>query len=215
LPLDEELRMLAVHLPHSAATEGLNLFLWRVCHEKRGGVQMRKTRVLVFMGLFIALEVILTRFFAIQTPIVRIGFGFLPIALSAIMFGPVVGGITAMLADIIGMMIAPKGMYFPGFTVSAFITGAVYGLFLYKKNNSVLRVFFAVLTITLIVDLGFNTVWLTMLTGNAASAIIVPRLIKCAIMLPVQVLMVHAAWRYIVGSIQHVFIGRPDVIEQK
>ena len=156
---------------------------------------MKKTRILVLMGLFISLEVVLTRFIAIETPIIRIGFGFLPIAISAIMFGPVIGGLTATIADIIGMIIAPKAAYFPGLTFSAFMTGFIYGLFLHKKNKSILKIFLAVLTITLIVDLSLNTVWLSMLTGKAASAIIVPRLIKSAAMLPVQTVTTYAAWR--------------------
>jgi ECF transporter S component (folate family) len=110
---------------------------------------MKKTRILVLMGLFISLEVVLTRFIAIETPIIRIGFGFLPIAISAIMFGPVIGGLTATIADIIGMIIAPKAAYFPGLTFSAFMTGFIYGLFLHKKNKSILKIFLAVLTITL------------------------------------------------------------------
>ena len=36
---------------------------------------------LIQISLLIAIEVILTRFCSIQTPIVRIGFGFLPIAI--------------------------------------------------------------------------------------------------------------------------------------
>jgi ECF transporter S component (folate family) len=176
---------------------------------------MKKTRVLVFMGLFISLEVILTRFIAIQTPIIRIGFGFVPIAISAIMFGPVIGGLTAVIADIIGMIIAPKGMYFPGLTFSAFMTGLIYGAYLHKKNNSIVKIFLAVLTITLIVDLGLNTVWLSILTGEAASAIIVPRLIKSSVMLPVQTVTIHAAWRYIERLIKNGVLRNVRMVDQK
>ena len=43
---------------------------------------------LVEISLLIALEVILTRFCSINTATLRIGFGFLPIAIIAMMYGP-------------------------------------------------------------------------------------------------------------------------------
>ena len=56
---------------------------------------------LVFAGVFIALTILFTYVFSIQTPFVRLSFGFLPVAIYAAMFGPVRGGITAAAADII------------------------------------------------------------------------------------------------------------------
>lgn len=157
---------------------------------------MKTTRVFVFLGLLISMEIVLTRFLSIQTPIVRIGFGFIPVALSSIMFGPILGGITAMLSDIIGMIIFPQGAYFPGFTFSAFLSGVIYGCILYKKPNTIIRIAFAVLIVALFVDLGLNTLWLSIITGKAAMALIVPRFIKSAIMLPVQIFSIHMVWRY-------------------
>lgn len=173
---------------------------------------MKKTRTLVFVGLLIAMEIILTRFFAFQTPTLRIGFGFIPIALSSMLFGPVIGGTTAMLSDILGMMIAPKGPYFPGFTLSALLRGVILGLFLYKKEKSVCRVGAAILTTTLFVDLGLNTVWLSMLTGKAAVALIGERLLKSVVMFPVQVLMIPVVWNYIGRFVEKNFISNKTII---
>jgi len=157
---------------------------------------MKNTQVITFMGLLVSMEIMLTRFFAIQTPIVRIGFGFIPIAVSAMLFGPVIGGITAMIADIAGMMIFPKGVYFPGFTFSALLTGVIFGLFLYRREKTIIRIAAAVLIITLAVDIVLNTVWLSMITGKGALAILPPRLLKSLLMLPVQVFSIHMVWRY-------------------
>lgn len=166
-------------------------------------IQIRDIRILVFIGLFISMDVILTRFLAFQTPIIRVSFGFLPIALSGIMFGPVVGGVTAMISDIIGMIIAPRGPYFPGFTVSAFLTGAIYGLFLHKKERSVIRVLLAVLVITVFVDSFLNTIWL-MIMGLGNVGIILPRVFKNLIMVPVQTVMISLGWRYLGSFIEKV-----------
>jgi Predicted membrane protein len=156
---------------------------------------MNKTRSVVFMGLLIAMEVILTRYLSIETPIVRIGFGFLPAVISCIMFGPLPGGIMGALSDIIGMIVFPKGAYFPGFTLSAFLSGVIYGFILYKKPVSFIRISIAVLIVTVFVDLGLNTLWLTMIMNKAAAAIIAPRLLNSVAMLPVKVISVKTVWQ--------------------
>ncbi|MBU3114513.1 folate family ECF transporter S component [Clostridium lacusfryxellense] len=158
---------------------------------------MKNTRIFIFMGLLLSIEIVLTRFFAIQTPIVRIGFGFIPIAIASVMFGPVLGGITAAFSDILGMMLFPKGIYFPGFTLSALLSGIIYGISLYKKPKTMLRIIIAVSIILIFVDLGLNTYWLSIITGKGIVALFVPRLIKSIIMLPIQSLLIYSCLKFI------------------
>ena len=67
-------------------------------------------RKLVQISLLIALQIILTRFCSIQTPIVRIGFGFVPVVIIASMYGPISAGVANGIADIIGaLLIMGKG----------------------------------------------------------------------------------------------------------
>ncbi len=158
-------------------------------------------KTITYMGLFIALEVILTRFLAIQTPIVRISFTFLPIALSAMLFGPLFGGIAAALADLVGMMLFPSGPFFPGFTLTAFMTGAIYGLFLYKKPATLVQISLAVIVVTVVITLGLDTVWLWLITGQGIWAILPVRIIKALIMAPIQVVVIQAMRRYVIGRL--------------
>lgn len=157
---------------------------------------MRNTRVMVFMALFIAMHVIFARFLSFQTLTLRISFEFLPIAFAAIMFGPVAGGLTGAIADVVGFFIFPKGTYFPGFTLSAFLTGAIYGLFLHRKQRSILRIILAAAAVVLIVDISLGTVWLHTLLGTPYKALILTRLVKLA-MVPVEVVLVYILWRCI------------------
>ena len=166
---------------------------------------MKTIRVLVLMGLFISMEVILTRFFSIQTDILRIGFGFLPVALSAMVLGPVRGGIVAMFADIIGMLLFPKGVYFPGFTFSALCSGLTYGIILYQKPKTILRISIAVLIVVLFVDLGLNTYWLSIITGKAAYVLLIPRMIKSWAMLPVQIFLISIMWKSVSSYVRQYF----------
>ena len=153
------------------------------------------TRDVLLVGLFIALEVILTRFFSIEYSILRISFELIPIAISAILFGPITAGVAAAVADVLGMFIFPKGAYFPGFTLSAFISGYLFGVFLYKKKITVVKVFLASLSVILVVELLLKTIWLTITTQNAALAILPVRLIKSAVFLPILTLSVYLVWK--------------------
>lgn len=158
---------------------------------------MKSTKTIIYMALFIALDIIFTRFLSIQTPIIRIGFGFLPVSLSAIMFGPIIGGITGAVADILGMIIFPKGAYFPGFTLSAFLSGVIYGLILFRKQVSAFRISIAVALIVIFIDSVLNTYWLSIITGKGAMALIVPRLIKNAVMFPIEAITIFTVWKIV------------------
>ncbi|WP_315114318.1 folate family ECF transporter S component [uncultured Clostridium sp.] len=158
---------------------------------------MTKTRKLIFISFFIALQVVLTRFLGIETPIIRISFGFLPLAMTGMLFGPVWGGVAGAVADLLGMAIFPKGAYFPGFTLSTALSGAIYGLFLYKKSKNLVNITLATAIVVIFVNLGLNSLWLSMITGKGLYALIIPRIIKNLIELPVRVFVIYVSWKSI------------------
>ncbi|MEG1932033.1 MAG: folate family ECF transporter S component, partial [Pygmaiobacter sp.] len=61
------------------------------------------------MALLIALEIILSRFVSIPTPIVKISFSFLAIVTMAMLYGPVYAAAGAALADFLGAILIPFG----------------------------------------------------------------------------------------------------------
>ncbi|SEP42927.1 folate family ECF transporter S component [Propionispora vibrioides] len=146
---------------------------------------------LIISAVFIALIIILTHILAIQTPFVRISLSFLPVAVFAMRFGPLKAAITAAAADILGCLIFTPGLYFPGFTLSAFLSGLFYGLALYRTRLSLLRIIVAAMAVFFFIDLGLNTLWLTILYQKAASTILGSRLIKALLMLPIQVSLTY------------------------
>lgn len=92
------------------------------------------TKNVVSAGMLIAISVILTRFFSLMIPLVglpalRIGFGDIPVIISGMLFGPIVGGLTGIVSDLLGYVINPMGgAYFIGFTLSAALRGVIPGL---------------------------------------------------------------------------------------
>lgn len=153
-----------------------------------------KLNTLIMASLFISLNIIFTYIFAVQTPFIRISFGFLPVAIFAALFGPLKGAVMAAAADILGCLIFSPGLYFPGFTVSAFIAGLIYGTMLYRKQPSLKRIFFACFFILLLVDLLLNTIWLSFLYHKAAQTFLLGRMFKETIMLPIQTLLIYTVY---------------------
>lgn len=149
------------------------------------------TQALVIMGLLIAGNVVLSRFVSIQAWNLRIGFGFLPIVIAAIMLGPMKAGIVAAIADILGATLFPAGTFFPGFTLTAFLVGVVYGIFLYKKHSK-LKVFIAVGIHQFMLSLFLNTLWISILYGSPYWPLFATRIIQTVIMVPVELVCIAA-----------------------
>jgi len=159
--------------------------------------KIKKTdlRKYVFLGLLLAIEIILTRFCSVTTPIVRIGFGFVPIAVAAYLYGPMTAGLTYAAGDFIGAMLFPVGAFFPGFTLTAFCTGLAFGLLLHDHKFSLLRT----ITAALGVSVGFNwfldTLWVCMLAGSvqwdAYTGMLITRIFKPLFMFPVQFIVIR------------------------
>lgn len=160
---------------------------------------------MVLVALFIAIYGVLSLLRIYIIPELRISLTFMPVAWASMLFGPLAGGITGAIGDIIGWAINPVGPFFPGFTVSGFVTGIIYGLFFYKKEITWKRVIFAAVTMIFVVEVGLNSIWLNILTGNAYKALIVARLIKALITTPIQVLILYTTG-YIVKKIAPVSV---------
>lgn len=147
---------------------------------------------IVFMGVLIAMDIILTRFLSISTPVTRIGFAFVARVIAAIVLGAVPAAAAAGIADFLGAVAFPtSGAYFPGFTLTAVLFGWIYGIFLHKKVTPV-RVICAVTVSQVVCSLGLNTLWLTLLTGSNFFALLSARLVQACVTGIVQIVTILA-----------------------
>lgn len=154
-----------------------------------------ETTKITVIAFLMALEIILTRFLSLFLPFLRLGLGFLPVAIVGILYGPLWSGASYALGDLLGMMIFPSGPYFPGFTLTAFLTGITYGLILHKKKISWKRCFLAASMVCLVLNLCLDTFWLYIIMDTGIIGILPYRILKAVIMLPVQ-----TALLYIIGN---------------
>ena len=153
-------------------------------------------RMLVVLALLTALEIVLNRFLSINTAGWKIGFGFVPVVVAAMMFGPLAAGVVCGLADLIGALLFPIGPYFPGFTAVAFIMGAVWGLFLSgkkTKNNYFLSTVIPSVINNLVLGLFVNTLWVSILYSSKSYwGWFMYRLPEYAILIPLNLALIPA-----------------------
>lgn len=161
-----------------------------IMSEKKKGFRF-DTRTLTMLALLTAMEIILSRFLSLSAWNVKIGFSFVPIVIAAMMFGPVGGGAVAAAGDMLGAILFPIGPYFPGFTLTAFLTGAVFGIFLHKKRD-LKNVLLAVGINQFILSLFLNTFWISVLYGSPYMPLLATRIFQSVLLAVVQFAVIKA-----------------------
>ena len=141
---------------------------------------------LVILGVLVAMEIVLSRFLSFSTWNTKIGFGFVPVAAAAILLGPVEAAVCGGLADFLGALLFPIGPYFPGFTLTAALTGLVFGLFFHKEQTPV-RVAAAVLINQFVLGLLINSYWISLLYGSEFKVLLTTRVYQSLILTAVQI----------------------------
>ena len=162
--------------------------------------ELKNLKTLVMASMLLAIAVVLG-FYTLQlTEFIKIGFAYIANELAGMMFGPVVGSLIGALADVLKYLVNPTGPFFPGFTISGFLGGLIYGIVLYKKPLSIKRVIVANTLVTVLVNLLVNTYWLTLLYRNAFMALLPARIVKQIIMLPIEVALFYGVARVLIKA---------------
>ncbi len=161
---------------------------------KTSAQNLRKTFSLTTIAMMTALFVVL---YNVKIPLAlesRISLTFIPVAASAYLLGPVAAMIVGGFGDLLGCLFFPSGAYFPGFTLSAILGGVIYGICLYRcpSKQIILRVILAKVLIIVFVNIGLNTLWLSMMYGKAFFVLLTTRVVKNLILLPVQSIILLA-----------------------
>ena len=164
-----------------------------ICMRYSGGnfrPVLKRPQNVAICAMLIAINVILGYFSISFSSYLRVGFGFITAPVAAFLFGPFIGGAVALLSDIISFIIKPTGAFLFTYTLNTGIAGMIYGLFLYKKDLTFVRVFFCKLTVILAVNIILNSIALAPTAANGLVGIFPARLIKKIILLPIQSLVV-------------------------
>ena len=152
--------------------------------------KVKDIKVLSTAAMLAAIAIVLGFFKIPLTQVIEIRFGSLPLSVAGFLFGPVVGGIVGAIADVGGYLIRPTGPFFIGFTISSITSGIIFGLMLHKKEVTLTRIIITEVLQMLIVNMLLNTTWLSMLYGKAFIPLVISRIAKELIMLPINCALV-------------------------
>lgn len=148
---------------------------------------MKKTKNIVLMAMLISLEIICSRFLSIQTPIVRIGFSFVPIAIAGMLLGPINAGVIGGISDILGLFLFGTGVFNIGITFNAILSGVMFGVML--KKPSKIRCCIAAGVNCIGISLFSQSFALATMYGMSYSAVLLSRIPQVIISLVVQILI--------------------------
>ena len=171
------------------------------------------TKTIVYVAMFAALDLVLTRVFRMMG--LPFNFGFVSISIASVMIGPIWVLITAFLSDLLGALLFPQGAYFPGYGLTAMLRALVLVLFFYnqsglfmdlkqpwmEKAKPILRIVLACVCFQ-IINLATLPLWDGMLSGKLESygLMFLRRLPGATIFLGVQVVTLVLIFHYIKPS---------------
>lgn len=156
-------------------------------------------RDIAIMGVLVALNVVLGQLVAITIipKLLILSLGFVPIALAGMLFGPAPAATVAVIGDILGALLFPQGEFYFGYTLTAFLTGLFYGLFLHKRELSILRVALCQLLVSVVCYAVLNSLWmLNWVSADSAVGYITPRLLVQPITYVIYLIVLLLMRRY-------------------
>ena len=98
-------------------------------------------KAVVIIAMMTALGFILDRIVpGVKVWNLKLSFTFIPVCMTAILYGPFSSAVCWGLIDLIGALLMPFGAYFPGYTLTCAISGFIMGIFILsaKRKNSAL-----------------------------------------------------------------------------
>ena len=159
--------------------------------------ELKNIRVLAFAVMVCAMAIVLE-----SMPIYLLGqtlkiyFSFLVVGLGCACYGPVVGMLAGGVIDTVGFLLAGYDEpYFPGYLLTAVLSGLIYGVLLYRRPVSIPRLIVLRLLINFGNNVALGSVWKAMLYGKGYLYYFTTGLVKNAVLLPLEVFLMWMVLR--------------------
>ena len=150
-----------------------------------------KPQTLAITALLISVNIVLGYHTIRISDSLRIGFGFVTQPIVAMFFGPLVCCITGMMQDVISLFLQGTGAYIPAYTLSVGISGMFYGMFLYQKKPTIIRIILTEFLVIFIGNILLNSIALAPTVGSGFIGILPARIIKNVLFFPIQSIVVY------------------------
>ncbi len=135
---------------------------------KRSAESLKDIRTITTTGILLAMAVAIRSLAIHITPDLRIIFTFVPLCVIAMLYGPVICGMSALALDIIGYVIDNRGArgYSPQLALVIVLMGVIYGCFLYREKISFLMIILARGIVVLVCNICLNSYFIYSLYIN-------------------------------------------------
>ena len=153
---------------------------------RKSAGEFKKLQTVVFCGIMGALSIILGLIASIHFGPFSITYAWIPNRIIDFMFGPVVGALYGGVMDVIKFMLKPNGSFNLAYTAMAVLAGLIFGVVLYNKQISFMRIVFAQTLVKIFINVGMGTYLMAFERGQAFMALMPVRLIKNLIMIPLD-----------------------------
>ena len=144
------------------------------------------------IGVLMGLGLVLSRVAIPLGTTNRLSLGFVVTAVISMLFGPWVGGFAALGVDLLTSFIfGQQGVFFIGFTLTAFVNGVIYGVFLHRRRPNWKHVLLAVLFQTVISNIILNTLWIYILFPSTLKGLLIARIPQNLLMGPIRFVLLY------------------------
>ena len=151
--------------------------------------EMKDTKMMVFAALMIALRVALKLVAIPLAPNLKINTAFLANALGAMVFGPVMAAASAVVSDVLGVLITGD-TYFPPFVLTEIAGSVIFALFLYRARLTPTRVMLSRFCICFFVNIVMQTpimmLYYQLMMGGRSYVLTIPQILKNLFMFPLE-----------------------------
>ena len=153
-------------------------------------MELKDTKMLVFAALIIALRVALKTLVKIPlAPNLDITPAFLANALGAMVYGPVVGGLAAIISDVLGVLLRGDTYFLP-YVLTEISGSVIFAMFFYRQKITPTRVILSRFCICLFVNILMQTpidiLFQKVMYGKSSYVLTLPRIFKNLFMFPIE-----------------------------
>ena len=154
--------------------------------------ELTNVKVLAVCAMMLALRVILgmfTNFTLAIMPFVKIGFSFIPVVITAYLYGPVCAAVISGAGDVLSLILANPTAFSlnPALTDCYIWEGMIYGLILYKSELNLKEIIIAKAAVLVLCALPLNTL---ILSGMMSIPYFTLLLYRAAVLVPFGIIEV-------------------------
>lgn len=175
--------------PNMAADTTLYRTPFSAGYWRQAAGEVKRLRTLVLAAIIIAIRVALKEVFIPVGEDLSIYIGFIFTAVGGSVYGPIMALLVGTATDLLGFLAAPKGAFNPLFTLVEVLATFLYAVCFYRQKITFGRVLLSKTLVNVLANIVLQSFVMSLSYGKAMYVYVIPRVLKNAVMLPFEVLI--------------------------